>query len=241
MKPLGYKNYGSIPHLNDSKLNQKADKKISYQQENLLTKKTRDWRDLVIVQEKVDGSNVGICKKMGKIYPIGRSGYIANTSPFMQHKMFHNWVMTNYQRFDKLLKEDERLCGEWLYQVHTLKYNLTHEPFVAFDLFLDKETRCTYIEFIKRVSKFDIITANLVHIGQPISTERAMKLLGSGKHGCLEVPEGVVYRMERDGRVDFLAKFVRAGKEDGKYMEDEIVQEGVTLIPKKMENKGKNE
>ena len=34
--------YGSIPHMNTSKLNQKADKKINQQRENILTKKARD-------------------------------------------------------------------------------------------------------------------------------------------------------------------------------------------------------
>lgn len=228
-KPLGYKNYGSIPHLQDSKLNQQADKKIHINQEKLLTKKPRDWKDLVIVTEKLDGSNVGICKKDGFIYPIGRSGYIAITSPHKQHKKFYEWVMQNYERFKALLKEGERICGEWLYQVHTLRYDLKHEPFVAFDFFLDKETRMCYIPFIKKMAKFNITTAHLVHIGQPITTKRAMKLLGQGGHGCLEVPEGLVYRIERDNKVDFLSKYVRPGKEDGKYMKEEIVQKGVIL------------
>ena len=225
-KPLGYRNYGSIPHLSDSKLYQKADKKISMGQEDILTKKSRDFRDLVIVQEKLDGSNVGIAKLNGQIYPIGRSGYVSNTSPFKQHHIFYKWVMKNHERFDSLLKEGERLCGEWLYEVCTLKYKLKHEPFVAFDLFVNKDARLDYISFIKRVSKYDIITPNLVHIGSPIKTSRAMELLGNGKHGCLEAPEGVVYRLERNNNVEFLAKFVRTGKEDGKYMDLNIKQEG---------------
>ena len=217
-KPLGYKNYGSIPHLSNSKINQQADKKVDMGMETILTKKTRDYHDLIIIQEKLDGGNVGVAKKDGVIIPIGRSGYEANTSPYKQYHIFHKWVIAHYDRFDKILEEGERICGEWLYQVCTLKYHLPHEPFVAFDLFLDKETRMTYIDFIKRVSKSDIVTPYLVHIGQPISTDKAMKLLGQGNHGCLDIPEGVVYRVERGGKVDFLAKFVRAGKEDGLYM-----------------------
>jgi len=190
-KPLGYKNYGSIPHLSDSKI-------------------------------------YSVCNNnsRGGERTIGRAGYIANTSPYNQHQLFHKWVIDNYDRFDKLLEEGERLCGEWMYQVCTLNYKLTHEPFVAFDLFLNKEERLDYISFIKRVSKFDIIIPHLVSIGPPISTNRAMKLLGNGGHGCKEIPEGVVYRLEKDKKVEFLAKFIREGKLDGVYLDDNIIQEG---------------
>ena len=34
------------------------------------------------------------------------------------------------------------------------------------------------------------------------------------------LPEGVVYRVERKGKVDFLAKWVRPDKDDGKYLEN---------------------
>jgi hypothetical protein len=36
----------------------------------------------------------------------------------------------------------------------------------------------------------------------------------------------LVYRVEREGKVDFLAKWVRGDKEDGKYMSQEIINKG---------------
>jgi len=134
-------------------------------------------------------------------------------------------VMLNYKRFFELLEDGERVCGEWLLQVHSLKYELKHEPFVVFDIIKGDE-RLPYISFLKRVLKYDFITANLVHIGQPISTDKAMKILDCSVHNCLEEPEGLVYRLERKGKVEFLAKYVRPGKEDGKYMVDEIYNKG---------------
>jgi hypothetical protein len=48
----------------------------------------------------------------------------------------------------------------------------------------------------------------------------AMAMLGEyGKHGALDKVEGVVYRVERKGEVDFLAKYVRHDKADGIYLE----------------------
>jgi hypothetical protein len=47
-----------------------------------------------------------------------------------------------------------------------------------------------------------------------------------GRYGNPEKPEGVVYRCERNGEVDFMAKFVREDKEDGKYLKEKIYNKG---------------
>ena len=59
----------------------------------------------------------------------------------------------------------------------------------------------------------------LIHDGPPISVDAAMGMHGLGDHGADE-PEGVVYRVERKGRFDFMAKWVRPDKVDGKYLPD---------------------
>ena len=109
MKPLNRKNYGSIPHLSNSKLGEK-DYFIGDGQERILTKKTRDKNDLVIVSEKYDGSNVGVGKMNGKIFALTRSGYDANTSPYKQHHLFSNWVADNHNMFG-FLNDGERKPG----------------------------------------------------------------------------------------------------------------------------------
>ena len=47
------RNYGSIPHLSTSKMSQQADKKIAFGQEEILTKKARDWKDMIVLTEFV--------------------------------------------------------------------------------------------------------------------------------------------------------------------------------------------
>lgn len=42
---------------------------------------TRDRHDLVIVQEKLDGSNVGIARLNGEILALTRAGYLAPPCP----------------------------------------------------------------------------------------------------------------------------------------------------------------
>jgi len=213
------RNYGSIPHLSISKLSQQADKKIQIGQEIILTKKARDWKDTIIVTEKLDGSNVGVIKNDGVLRAITRKGYDAKTSPYSQHHYFDKWVQNNLEKFE-WLPEGYRVCGEWMLLTHGTKYDITYgSPFVAFDLISDKNERFSYVEMLKILSFYHIQTVTLVHIGQPISIKNSLSLLGQLVFTVAgEKPEGVVYRCEREGRVDFLAKYVRADKIDGEYL-----------------------
>ena len=219
-KPLGGRGYGSIGHLPSSRLTDGSDYHINDKQASLVTDKTRDRYDLVIVQEKVDGSNCCVALLNGELVPITRKGYHARTSPFEMHHMFADWVDQNEVRFRSVLKEGERICGEWLAYAHGTKYDLTErEPYVVFDIMVGSE-RLPFVEFIERVGTAFAKPA-LLHIGQPISVRRALELHEKLNYGCDEI-EGVVYRMERKGKVDFLAKFVRHDKVDGKYLKDDI-------------------
>ena len=226
-KPLGYKNYGSIPHLPNSRLGP-GDHQIHEGQARICTVKKRDKHDEIIVQEKLDGSNVGVALVSGEILSLGRAGYLAQSSRFEQHQLFAMWVRKHEARFREVLKEGERVVGEWLAQAHGIRYNLRHEPFVAFDI-MTKTIRLPYDSFIGRVAKGDFAIPNLVHRGDSISVGNAILLLGGyGSHGAVEPAEGLVYRVERDKmttpraprerRVDFLAKYVRASKIDGCYL-----------------------
>ncbi|NCB02195.1 MAG: hypothetical protein EOM67_08525 [Spirochaetia bacterium] len=211
-------NYGSIPHLSTSKLTQQADKKIEWGQEDILTKKARDWRDLVIVTEKIDGSNVGIVMQGNTYEPITRSGYPVESSPYKQHHAFGDWVSRNW-RIMPNLPPGWRICGEWCLQAHGTLYDLTGEcPFVAFDIFDSNNKRIKFMDFYSICSEAHMPMVPLLHIGQPISLKNAIKLLDKGHYGKPKQPEGVVYRVEKQGKVDFLAKWVRHDKEDGAYL-----------------------
>ena len=215
VKPLGIKSYGSIPHLSNSKLGP-GDYHCHIGQERIATVKARDKHDIIIVQEKLDGGNVGICKLNGEILAITRAGYLASASPYETHWIFEKWVRQNEKRFDSLLNEGERLCGEWLYHAVGTRYNLPHEPFVGFDLMVADE-RKSYFEVKERLEKADIVLPNTIHTGPPMPVEEALQLLGNGKHGAIDPVEGLIYRIERRGAVDFLCKYVHPEKENGIY------------------------
>lgn len=221
MKPLGIKSYGHIPHLQGSRMTP-TDKHIHQGQQDIVTKKTRDGKDLIIVQEKLDGSNVAVAKIDGKLIPLSRSGYTAISSPYQQHHMFADFVESKFKRFENLLQDGERVCGEWMVQAHGTKYRLPHEPFVVFDIMRGHE-RVTYHELLLRVLPLGFVVPKLIHIGQPLKLKKAIEGIKESGHGALEAVEGVVYRCEREGKVDFLCKWVRPDKVDGKYLDGDPI------------------
>jgi ATP-dependent RNA circularization protein (DNA/RNA ligase family) len=214
MKPLNRKNYGSIPHLSNSKLSEK-DYHIDKGQERILTEKKRDKYDTILVFEKYDGSNVGVAKINGKIFALTRSGYEASTSPYKQHHEFAKWVHRRFKMFNSLLNDGERISGEWLYQAHGLIYNIKNEPIVFFDYFNKNNERQPF----ESLEKMGVPLARLLHKGDAVSVDKMKPILNlkTDSIWAEEDPEGMVYRVERKGKVDFLAKWVRQDFEAGKY------------------------
>jgi len=233
-KPLGHKSYGHIPHLLSSRLGA-GDHYISKKQSDIATVRARNNNDRIIVSTKLDGSNVSVAKINNLIVPLTRAGYRAETSNYEQHHMFGDWVMNpkNYLKFNSMLNNGERLCGEWLAQAHGTKYNLRHEPFVAFDLMVNMD-RLLYEELMYRCNKYEIVMPQLLHneIGQACSVELALSKQDPAYHGELDPVEGAVWKVEHNKVIDkvgtrkwlvnFLCKYVRHDKIDGKYMKDNI-------------------
>ena len=223
-KPLGRKAYGSIPHLPNSRIGP-GDHKCHEGQERIATIKSRNKHDVIIVQEKLDGSNVAVALKDGIILPLSRAGYLANTSPYRQHLMFWNWVYENEERFRNVLNEGEQISGEWLAQAHGTRYELKHEPFVVFDIFDENRKRYAWNIVLEKLST-NFVIPHCIHYGNPRSVDDAMLLLGKyGYHGALDEIEGAVWRIENKGKFDFMVKYVRPNKVDGIYLEimgDEI-------------------
>ena len=221
-KPLGMKAYGHIAHLPGSRLGP-GDHKLTEGQAKILTVKARDKHDLIIVREKLDGSNVAVARVNGELIPLGRSGYRAISSKYDQHRFFALWVMENVSKFE-FVQEGERVSGEWLAQAHGTRYELTHDPFVAFDILRAQERELHEI-FQARCVEAGLVLPHLLHVGGPISIDQVMAILEGGAsdrrngfHGAIDPVEGAVWRCERKGAVDFLGKYVRPEKADGKYL-----------------------
>lgn len=223
MKPLGHRLYGSIPHLLESRLGQ-GDHHISPGQDRICTFKTRDKNDLVIVQEKLDGSCCGVALKDGVLFPMLRKGYLATTSPYVQHQMFAAWVYRHRERFRKVLREGERIIGEWLARAHGTQYVILDELWAwrPFDI-MEGHQRLPVLSFTSRIAG-QFHAPCYVHAGDTIPVLDACdRLLEMHTHTIpVGMPEGLVYRVERNNKVDFLAKFVFPDHVPGRYFDQEL-------------------
>ncbi len=213
-------NYGSIPHLPGSRVGS-GDHTISGGQEGIVTGRiVRSKHDVITVTEKLDGSNVSVFRDSeNNLIPLQRKGYPAISSPWEQHRMFHDWVMVNQKLFD-FLEKGQRVCGEWLAQAHGSLYNLGNRcPFVVFDLREDK-IRIPYSEWSYFV-KSNLPLAPLLGTGC-MTTVEALDRTKVSLYGAVGPAEGAVYRVDTiRNKVlvhDYICKIVRTDKEDGKYL-----------------------
>ncbi len=215
-KPLGRKAYGSIGQLPGSRLGP-GDHRVTDGQARICLERAGDRHDRILVTEKVDGSCCAVALVDGQLYPLGRAGHLASSSPYEQHQLFARWVWMQEARFRAVLREGERLVGEWLAQAHGTRYALPHEPFVVFDL-MEGQIRVARDEFASRVAAGEFVTPRLLSDGPPYGIEAMLGALEPSAHGALDPVEGAVWRVERRGAVDYLAKFVRPDKVDGCYL-----------------------
>lgn len=218
-KLLGFKAYGSTPHLVESRLGP-GDHSLPVEQSDLFTGKRHRRVDRFIVTEKVDGSCVAIAKLDGNILALQRAGYLANTSPYALHHAFARWVEARRGQFDAILEEGERIVGEWMHTAMGTLYEIVDPDmlFIAFALFREQQ-RASYDEFAWRCDSNGLLRAHVISDGPGIKIDEVMKLLGEkGFHGALDGVEGAVWVQETDGAFNSIAKFVKADKIDGKYM-----------------------
>ena len=225
-KPLDYKTYNSIGHLSGSRLGPK-DRHIDKKQEEYLTIKFPEHQKCFLyIEEKMDGSNVTVVRLNGELVALGRSGYKCETSNQEQHRMFARYVQNNLAKFDKLLpNEHDRVVGEWMALAHGTIYKSLAAPFMAFDLYLNKVQQSVTRRQIQVFKAGLENVPSLWASSNSLSIDKALNL-------CSKNAEGVIYRLEKiqkknDRAADYIpwiiAKVVRLEKEDGKYLEDELI------------------
>lgn len=220
-KPLGHKAYGSIPHLPGSKRGP-GDYGLSEQQAAIITgdrKLSGEWE--IIAQEKLDGSCLSVAKIDGEIVPIGRAGYHVNSAPYEHLRLFEGWVAERREHFDALLSEGERVVGEWMLLATGLRYWIAHpdDLFVAFDIMRGHD-RVVPSEVADRCWCAGISSADSMHYARGEPARIFQRL--TPRFTCEAKPEGLVYRVMRNGKVSFLAKWVRDDFEAGRYLDQGV-------------------
>ena len=213
-KPLGRKAYGSIPHLLGSRLGA-GDHHVPPGQHAICTHRARDRHDRIIVTEKLDGSNVALANIGGVLHVLNRAGYQTRTSPFPLHHLLADWVQPRRRWFLDHLQDGDALHAEWMPQAHGLRYCLPHGPLVAFDL--TRHGKRLPHDLARECFKaLELPAASVLSDGPPLAVSEARR--HASRHGAWDRPEGFVWRIERQGAFDFIAKWVRPDKTDGYHL-----------------------
>ena len=112
--------------------------RISYILQNPDTYK--DWNKLTaVVQEKVDGSNVGVSfDQYGSLLLQSKSRYLTGDPCEAEFDLFKMYASGNEELFFDVLQDKYILFGEWLYAKHRVFYDNLPSYLLAYDLY-DKE------------------------------------------------------------------------------------------------------
>jgi protein-tyrosine phosphatase/energy-coupling factor transporter ATP-binding protein EcfA2 len=155
----------------------------------------------VIVEEKVDGANLGISIEPDtyKILFQNRSHYITHNTHSQFKKLSHWAEQHSSQLFDILEPGRHILFGEWLYSKHTVAYNQLPNYFVVFDLYDKKQKQFYSRKHIEKLlEKTDLPLVPLVFEGKLTSKKDVIDLLDTiSKYGDEKI-EGLYIKIISD-------------------------------------------
>ncbi|MDK5174286.1 RNA ligase family protein [Serratia nevei] len=162
----------------------------------------------IIVEEKIDGANLGISfNSYGDLILQNRGKII--TSPLTgQWIGVHKWINEKIESFFDTLSDHYIIFGEWCFATHSIYYDSLPDWFLGFDVFDKKEN--VFIDINRRneiFKKCNITPVPLVSIGQFTISEIYEMITISAF--STNKSEGVYLKQENDRQVIKRAKIVR--------------------------------
>lgn len=172
----------------------------------------------LIIEEKLDGTNVGIHFSDGELILQCR-GHLITDGMHPQYDLFKQWTTVKTDILEKAISDKYILFGEWMYAKHSIHYTALSHYFYEFDIYdKEKEVFLTLKDRMKILKGTGVQTVPIVHCGK-IDKKNLTKLIGpSSFDSVFENPlthkndnlmEGLYLRTESDTCVTSRAKFVR--------------------------------
>ena len=173
----------------------------------------------LIVEEKIDGTNVGIHFSGDGEMVLQCRGHLITEGMHPQYDLFKQWAMVKRSVLEDRLEFRYILFGEWLYARHSVHYRRLPHYFFEFDLY-DKQTDSflTLQERCRMLSGTGIHTVPVVHTGSATQKE-LVRLIGPSVYDSQfdnpmtgrtdNLMEGLYLRTESADCVTGRAKFVR--------------------------------
>lgn len=175
--------------------------------------------DSLIVEEKIDGTNVGIHFSSDGEMVLQCRGHVITEGMHAQYDLFKQWTTVKRFVLEERLEERFILFGEWMYARHSIHYRQLTHYFFEFDIY-DKHEEA-FLSLEQRQALLEdsgIQTVPVLHTGA-ISRKKLQRLIGpSCFDSQFENPltkltdnlmEGLYLRTEAGSVVSGRAKFVR--------------------------------
>ncbi len=172
----------------------------------------------LIVEEKIDGTNVGIHFADGHLVLQCR-GHLITEGMHPQYDLFKQWAVVKQFVLAETLGERYILYGEWVFAKHSVHYRQLTHYFFEFDIY-DKQQQA-FISLEHRLALLEgtgVQTVPVVHQGA-LQQEQLASLIGPSQFDSeFENPisgrvdnlmEGLYLRTESDGVVTGRSKVVR--------------------------------
>lgn len=175
--------------------------------------------DSLIVEEKLDGTNVGIHFSDEGELVLQCRGHLITEGMHPQYDLFKQWALVKRDVLEEMLERQFILFGEWLYAKHTIHYRALPHYFFEFDIYDKRQAAFLDLEERKnRLQGTGIETVPILHSGAVKRTELEHLIGPSVFESQFENPssgdvdnliEGLYLRTEADGVVQARAKMVR--------------------------------
>ena len=173
----------------------------------------------LIVEEKLDGTNVGIHFTTRGRMVLQCRGHEITEGMHPQYDLFKQWTSVKRTVLEAMLGNQFILYGEWLYAKHSVHYRALPHYFFEFDLY-DKDA-ARFLDLATRLQVLEgtgIHTVPVIHSGVATADE-LRSLIGPSAFGSAfdnpvtgrtdHLMEGLYVRTEAGGHVTGRAKMVR--------------------------------
>lgn len=163
----------------------------------------------VVVEEKVDGANVGFSvDEHGGLRAQNRGTYVSLESCQGQWKPLKRWAQTRSPALADALGPNLMLFGEWCYAVHSVRYTRLPDWFLAFDVY-DRTTGHFWSTARRDALASTLGLAVVPRLGAGrFNLSRLEALLANSR--LADCPaEGLYVRQDAGGRLVVRAKLVR--------------------------------
>jgi hypothetical protein len=162
----------------------------------------------VVVEEKVDGANLGFSvDESGVVRAQNRGSYV--DTPHGQWRPLRQWLATRQHALADALGPNLILFGEWCYAVHSVRYTRLPDWFLAFDVY--ERSTGAFWSVARRdalAQTLDIRTVPRLGCGR-YGVDGLQQLLGHSQ--LTDGPaEGLYVRREVNDHLEMRAKLVRS-------------------------------